>query len=187
MARTDSRDTPGIVVAGASPHLFPDLSSGREWLHADTLARVPRRLANRLLGRRFSSFGAFRTAFWKEVGKDPLLAMAFDADDRERMQRDGRAPRVPWDLTRQGSKRASAAHAAALAGDPDLRRIPLPGNAGVLLSSSAPVQLTDGYQLHHLRPIHAGGGVYDLSNIVIVTPLYHARGHLLPALHYRRA
>lgn len=29
------------------------------------------------------------------------------------------------------------------------------------------------YELHHKTPIHAGGAVYDLSNIVIVTPRYH--------------
>lgn len=29
------------------------------------------------------------------------------------------------------------------------------------------------YELHHKTPIHAGGAVYDLSNIMIVTPRYH--------------
>ena len=29
------------------------------------------------------------------------------------------------------------------------------------------------YELHHKTPIHAGGAVYDLSIIVIVTPRYH--------------
>jgi hypothetical protein len=39
-----------------------------------------------------------------------------------------------------------------------------------------PMQRADGfnsYQLHHYKPIHDGGGVYDLDNIVIVTPRYH--------------
>ena len=29
------------------------------------------------------------------------------------------------------------------------------------------------YELHHKTPIHAGGSVYDLNNLVIVTPRYH--------------
>ncbi len=29
------------------------------------------------------------------------------------------------------------------------------------------------YTLHHVRPIHDGGGVYDLNNIAVVTPRYH--------------
>ncbi|MHC1748019.1 MAG: hypothetical protein AB9856_06450 [Cellulosilyticaceae bacterium] len=29
------------------------------------------------------------------------------------------------------------------------------------------------YAIHHKVPIHAGGGVYDLSNLVIVTPIMH--------------
>lgn len=29
------------------------------------------------------------------------------------------------------------------------------------------------YVLHHKTPIHAGGGVYDLNNLVIVTPRMH--------------
>ena len=29
------------------------------------------------------------------------------------------------------------------------------------------------YILHHKTPIHAGGGVYDLNNLVIVTPIMH--------------
>ncbi len=29
------------------------------------------------------------------------------------------------------------------------------------------------YNLHHVKPIHDGGGVYDLDNIVVVTPRYH--------------
>lgn len=30
-----------------------------------------------------------------------------------------------------------------------------------------------GYQLHHIKPIHDRGGIYDLDNIMIVTPRYH--------------
>ena len=30
-----------------------------------------------------------------------------------------------------------------------------------------------GYVIHHRKPIHDGGGVYDLGNIVISTPRFH--------------
>jgi hypothetical protein len=29
------------------------------------------------------------------------------------------------------------------------------------------------YVLHHVQPIQHGGGVYDLDNIIVVTPRYH--------------
>ncbi|MFC3408998.1 hypothetical protein ACFSUJ_12510 [Streptomyces lusitanus] len=30
------------------------------------------------------------------------------------------------------------------------------------------------YVLHHVTPIQRGGGVYDLDNLIVVTPRYHA-------------
>ncbi|MGW0828430.1 golvesin C-terminal-like domain-containing protein [Streptomyces sp. NPDC002845] len=39
------------------------------------------------------------------------------------------------------------------------------------------------YVLHHRTPIHDGGGVYDLDNLVIATPRYHAEA-LDPGYHY---
>jgi hypothetical protein len=41
------------------------------------------------------------------------------------------------------------------------------------------------YHLHHMDPIHNGGGVYDLDNIVVVTPRYHAE-ILYPKFHYNQ-
>ena len=38
------------------------------------------------------------------------------------------------------------------------------------------------YQLHHVTPINQGGMVYNLDNIVIVTPRYHAE-ILIPSYH----
>lgn len=40
------------------------------------------------------------------------------------------------------------------------------------------------YQLHHVKPIHDNGGVYDLGNIYIVTPLFHKEGLLEKAYHF---
>ena len=41
------------------------------------------------------------------------------------------------------------------------------------------------YELHHATPIHDGGEVYDVDNIVVVTPRYH-KEVLEPAYHYNR-
>ena len=39
------------------------------------------------------------------------------------------------------------------------------------------------YELHHAKPIQHGGDVYDLDNIVVVTPRYH-KEILEPAYHF---
>jgi Pretoxin HINT domain len=38
------------------------------------------------------------------------------------------------------------------------------------------------YTLHHVLPIHLGGGVYDLDNLLIVTPQFHR--HVLPSWYH---
>jgi hypothetical protein len=39
------------------------------------------------------------------------------------------------------------------------------------------------YILHHRTPIQHGGGVFDMDNLMIVTPRYHQEV-LLPSVHY---
>ena len=41
------------------------------------------------------------------------------------------------------------------------------------------------YEIHHKTPIHDGGEVYDMDNLVIVTPRYH-KEILDPAYHFKR-
>lgn len=41
------------------------------------------------------------------------------------------------------------------------------------------------YVLHHLTPIWDGGGVYDMDNLAVITPRYHAE-ILDPAYHYKK-
>ncbi|WP_248917241.1 S-type pyocin domain-containing protein [Pseudomonas entomophila] len=43
---------------------------------------IPTRIADKLRGREFSSFDAFRKAFWIEVGKDPVLSSQFNSLNR---------------------------------------------------------------------------------------------------------
>lgn len=54
-------------------------------------APIPTSVADQLRGRRFSSFDAFRKAFWIEVGNDPELSRQFNQDNVERIQ-SGNAP-----------------------------------------------------------------------------------------------
>ena len=80
----------------------------------------------------------------------------------------------------------------AIASDRNLSQQFRRGNRSLMSTGKAPVapksqqvggQVT--YQLHHVQPIHAGGGVYNLDNIVIVTPRYHQE-MLEPRYHYNR-
>lgn len=41
------------------------------------------------------------------------------------------------------------------------------------------------YELHHIQPIYSGGAVYDMDNIIVVTPRYHQEV-LEPGYHYNR-
>ena len=39
------------------------------------------------------------------------------------------------------------------------------------------------YVIHHIQPISKGGGVYDMGNLVVVTPRYHQEV-LDPSIHF---
>ncbi|ELY1860930.1 HNH endonuclease [Serratia marcescens] len=54
---------------------------------------VPSQIADKLRGREFASFDAFRKAFWTEVGKDPELSKQFIPANKKRMSQ-GLAPRA---------------------------------------------------------------------------------------------
>ncbi|XVV02717.1 LamG-like jellyroll fold domain-containing protein [Actinosynnema sp. CA-248983] len=68
----------------------------------------------------------------------------------------------------------------AVANDAELSGQFSPSNRSVMADGNAPFvpssQRYGGqsrYVLHHVQPIQHGGGVFDLNNIVVVTPLYH--------------
>ena len=71
-------DVTGIWLAGAS------VGQG---------APIPTQIADRLRGREFSSFDAFRAAFWKAVAANPELCLQLNEDNLERVQ-SGNAPIV---------------------------------------------------------------------------------------------
>ncbi|MNF37809.1 Colicin-E7 [compost metagenome] len=72
------KDVTGIWLAGASVGLG---------------SPVPRRIADKLKGKSFSSFDAFRKAFWIAVGSDAELASQFNDSNKARML-EGMAPRA---------------------------------------------------------------------------------------------
>lgn len=71
-------DVPGIWLAGAGAGLG---------------VPIPTRIANQLIGQRFSRFDAFRRAFWMTVGDDIELKRQFSPDNIERMLK-GNAPKA---------------------------------------------------------------------------------------------
>ena len=123
----------------ASQAQLPIISDGAQWLRGTeaNAGRVPGQIAEKLAGREFESFDAFRQAFWKEVAKDPVLGGQFKGSDVSRMQL-GLAP------------------------------------------EASPNQRVGGrtvYELDHSKPISEGGGVYDLNNLIVRTPLSHVMRH----------
>ncbi|QOL19459.1 HNH endonuclease signature motif containing protein [Candidatus Bodocaedibacter vickermanii] len=98
----------------------------------NSAGKVPLEVAQKLSGKEFSSFDAFRSEFWKTMAESSY-AKEFKSADIARMQK---------------------------------------GNAPIVhLEQSLGSRIT--YELHHRTPIHDGGPVYDLSNLLIVTPKYH--------------
>jgi len=133
------RRLPGVVKGVGK------VIQGDRWLRGShgNAGFVPSQIAQRLAGRQFKNFDAFRKAFWEEVAADANLSKGFTFDDLVAM-RNGNAPAV------------------------DARQA-LGGRAT--------------YELHHAKPIQHGGEVYDVDNIVVVTPRYH-KEVLEPAYHY---
>ena len=70
------KDVTGLWLAGASSGLG---------------APVPTSIASQLIGKRFSSFDAFRKAFWTAVGNDPALLSQFKLTNQNKL-RNGKAP-----------------------------------------------------------------------------------------------
>ena len=122
------RNSAGLVTGGEN------LSNAKRMMHGSqgNAGVVPKEIADKMRGKQFSSFDAFREDFWKTVA-DSSYASEFSTSNIGRMRK-GRAPKV--------------------------------------VPSQTYGQL-DSYVLHHKTPIYAGGGVYDLDNIAIVTPRMH--------------
>lgn len=79
-----------------------------------------------------------------------------------------------------------------VADDPNLAGQFSESNITLMKQGKAPIPVEEQwlggrmtYEIHHKTPIHDGGGVYDMDNMVVVTPRYH-KEVLDPAYHYNK-
>lgn len=138
---------PPLLVVLKSPRYEPGTSVGTGAVPSETWrqdarrpegAPIPAQIADKLRGREFKSFDAFRRRFWKEVANDPDLSKHFTPQELRRMRKHGYSPRVDKQ-DEYKSKRS--------------------------------------YELHHVIPISEKGGVYDMNNIIVLTPRIHNSIH----------
>jgi hypothetical protein len=132
------RSVSGTAMMGSELSNPPVLMRGTH----HSAGKVPLEVAEKMNGKTFESFDAFRKAFWKTMA-DSSYAKEFGEASISDMRK-GIAPRV-HDSQWLGKRRS--------------------------------------LELHHRTPIQDGGAVYDLSNILVVTPRYHLEV-LERATHY---
>ncbi|WP_313741605.1 S-type pyocin domain-containing protein, partial [Pseudomonas sp.] len=126
------RDEPGVATGGSVP-------STENWVDAAasmTGASIPISIAEKLRGREFRSFGAFRRALWKAMYKEAKNSSGVEQYI-------------------YGAKPGSAPYT----------------------KESERVGGRSRYEIHHVIPIHAGGAVYDMDNLRILTPKQHINIH----------
>ncbi|ELY6345207.1 S-type pyocin domain-containing protein [Cronobacter muytjensii] len=99
-----ARDLPGTVEGKGTDIVGQWLSSSGK----EVGAPIPTRIADKLLGKEYRNFDAFRDAFWKEVAADSQLASQFNKNNVERMK-NGLAPRVPMNES-VGGRRSFELH-----------------------------------------------------------------------------
>ncbi|EAN0886514.1 colicin-D [Salmonella enterica] len=83
MLSMDPRKLPGKVTGKGQ-------GTGENWLNdADkgTGVPIPSRIADKLRGREFANFDAFRKALWTEVGKDPELLKQFRESNKRNLMK----------------------------------------------------------------------------------------------------
>lgn len=87
MLSQNPRKLPGIVTGKGE-------GTGEKWLNdanKNVGVAIPVRIANKLQGRKFSTFDTFRKAFWTEVGKDQELLKQFKANNKGNLMK-GNSP-----------------------------------------------------------------------------------------------
>ncbi|WP_284192448.1 S-type pyocin domain-containing protein [Vibrio zhanjiangensis] len=102
--RKTARDEPGVVTGSGEDITGIWLEKASEGLGAP----VPSQIADKLRGKEFSSFNAFRKTFWIEVSEDPILSSQFIPSNIKRMK-DGKAPRARFKDT-VGGRRSFELH-----------------------------------------------------------------------------
>ena len=99
-----ARDESGVVTGNGEDITGIWLERASEGLGSP----VPSQIAGKLREKEFSSFDAFRAAFWIEVSEDPILAQQFIPSNIKRMK-DGKAPRARFKDT-VGGRRSFELH-----------------------------------------------------------------------------
>ncbi|WP_078992849.1 putative T7SS-secreted protein [Streptomyces sp. MMG1121] len=134
-------------------------------------------------------FGARKSA--EELRKSPGSATGGhslrDVDGAWLKGSEGNVGRIPGQVARSLKGRQfnnfnefRSAFWEEVSKNPELARQFSPSGQTAMSEGKAPFtvtgQWTGGrgrYELHHVQPIQRGGGVYDLDNIIVVTPRYH--------------
>ncbi|ELF6841729.1 S-type pyocin domain-containing protein [Salmonella enterica] len=105
------------VVLSVNPRNVPGRVSGHgqgngdNWLQDADKGEgvpIPARIADRLRGREFSRFDAFRKALWTEIGKDPALLEQFNSNNKGNLK-NGYSPFTPK-LERVGGRERFELH-----------------------------------------------------------------------------
>ena len=84
------RDKPGVVT-GKGEDIFGIWLAGAG---KDLGAPIPSQIADKLRGKEFSNFDAFRKAFWIEVSKDSVLMAQFNRTNQKKIS-SGKSPIAP--------------------------------------------------------------------------------------------
>ncbi|WP_405388003.1 DUF6531 domain-containing protein [Streptomyces sp. NBC_01102] len=75
---------------------------------------------------------------------------------------------------REAFWKAVASDSGLAAGFSKSNRTRMAAGRAPFVANQQAVGRNNKYVLHHVKPIQHGGGVYDLDNLVVVTPRYHA-------------
>lgn len=183
LSATERRGLPGRAYLGEWTHRLPRVTAPCAWMRGTDkqLSRIPYHIALMLDNRDFASFDALRKRIWQLIAGDALVSDIYaDPGRRQRAISEGIAPLAPEgqqiNRTTADSYRLSGTVKHRVSGS-------RPGLDSVILESERVPEDLASYQLHHHRPIHREGGVYEISNLIVVTPLMHAN-LLTPEYHY---
>lgn len=181
LSATERRKLAGRAYLGQWSHLLPRITSKSSWLRGSDkqLSRIPYHIAIKIDNQNFSSFDAFRVKVWKLIAADPFVCDIYSDPVRRQLAIDtGIAPLAPEMQQILKTTKDSFAYSGAIK-----HHVISSEFNSVILESERLEESLGSYQLHHHRPIHNDGGVYEISNIIIVTPLLHTQ-LLSPEYHY---
>lgn len=102
----ERRNSPGKTFSSKS---LVELKMGESLFKGGNSAPVSKQVADKLSGRSFNNFDAFRSTFWKEMANDPAVANNFSNTNLTRMKQ-GFAPFAPQSQHNGGNKKYELNH-----------------------------------------------------------------------------